>query len=356
MDTITHVLVGAVTARATAPKVASDKHLPIKIRVLVGGLAAAFPDIDFVLVWINPLAFIADWHRAETHSFVMLPVWAMLLGLLIAWIVKRRHQWREVAIICGFSIFSHIITDLITSWGTMIFAPISGYRASLGLTFIIDPVFTLIILTGLIIALMRHSRLVARSGLMMLATYISLQAVLKSQATAIGESYAAKRDWPDARIHTLPQPFSPFHWKIIVSEGKRYHASYIDLIAGQDKQQPHKTGTSLLGIRNYYRPPSQLQWQRYHHADSKSLARQIWQRPEMAAYRRFASLPVLHRIEHSASNQCVWFVDLRFIIPTRPSPFRYGMCKQEGESDWRLYQLQQFSENTKLRVNPAGSN
>ncbi len=350
MDTITHALVGAVTARATAPKVASDKYLPIKVRVIVGGLAAAFPDIDFLSLWINPLAYIADWHRAETHSFVMLPVWAMLLGLLFAWIAKRRHQWQELVIICGLSIFSHIITDLITSWGTMIFAPISGYRASLGLTFIIDPVFTLIILTGLIVALVRHSRVVARSGLVVLAAYVGLQAVLKFQSAAIGEAYAAERQWSDARVHTLPQPFSPFHWKIIVSEGKRYHTSYVDLVAGQEKQPPDKTRTSLLGVSNYYRPKSQLQWQSYNHADSNALARLVWQHPEMAPYRRFARLPVLYRIDRTASNRCVWFVDLRFIIPTRTSPFRYGMCKQQGENDWRLYRLQQFSKNTRHRV------
>ena len=350
MDTITHALVGAVTARATASKVTSDKQLPIKIRVLVGGLAAAFPDIDFLSLWINPLVFIADWHRAETHSFVMLPVWAVLLGLLFAWIVRRRHQWQELAIICGLSIFSHIITDLITSWGTMIFAPISGYRASLGLTFIIDPVFTLIILTGLIVALVRHSRRIARSGLVVLVAYVGLQVVLKSQAAAIGEAYAAKRHWPDAQIHTLPQPFSPFHWKIIVGEGKRYYTSYVDLIAGQDKPPPDKTNTSLLGVRNYYRPKSQLQWQKYHRADSKRLARMVWQRPEMAPYRRFASLPVLYRIDRTETNNCVWFADLRFIIPTRTSPFRYGMCRQEGESDWQLYRLKRWRESDKERI------
>ncbi len=43
MDTVTHTLIGAVTVRATAPKEASDK-LPIKTRVFVGGLTAAFPD------------------------------------------------------------------------------------------------------------------------------------------------------------------------------------------------------------------------------------------------------------------------------------------------------------------------
>ncbi|MEE8482729.1 MAG: metal-dependent hydrolase [Acidiferrobacterales bacterium] len=354
MDTITHALVGAVTARAAAPGASSDKHLPIKIRVIVGGLAAAFPDIDFITLWINPLAYIADWHRAETHSFVMLPLWAMLLGVLFAWIAKRRHHWQEFAIICGLAIFSHIVTDLITSWGTMIFAPISGYRANLGLTFIIDPLFTLIILTGLVVALVRHSRRIARLGLVVLAVYVGAQSVLKFQATAIGEAYAAKRLWSDAQVHTLPQPFSPFHWKIVVNNGRHYHVSYVDLIAGDDKPVPDKTRTSLLAVINYYRPHSQLQWQSYKTADSDRLALEVWQRPEMAPYRRFARLPVLLRVDRTGTSHCVWFVDLRFVIPTRISPFRYGMCKQGREGEWQLYQLQQFSEDIKLRVSSVG--
>ena len=354
MDTLTHALVGAVIGRATSPT-DSGKQLPVRVRVVVGGMAAAFPDIDFLTLWINPLAYIADWHRAETHSILMLPLWAMLLGLLFAWLAKRRHQWQAFVIICGLAIFSHIITDLITSWGTMIFAPISGYRASLGLTFIIDPVFTMIILTGLVVSLARHSHLIARSGLVVLAAYVGVQAVLKFQAVAIGEAYAAEQQWQDVRVHTLPQPFSPFHWKIVVNNGQRYHASYVDLIAGDDKPVPDKTRTSLLAVVNYYRPKSQLHWQRYNHIDREKLAYVAWQRPEMAPYRRFASMPVLLRIDRTGSNHCVWFVDLRFIIPTRIPPFRYGMCKQKGEGDWHLYQLQQFSENIKLRVRPVGS-
>jgi len=43
MDTLTHALSGALLARATAPAVSADV-LPLRRRLAIGALAAAFPD------------------------------------------------------------------------------------------------------------------------------------------------------------------------------------------------------------------------------------------------------------------------------------------------------------------------
>jgi inner membrane protein len=43
---------------------------------------------------------------------------------------------------------AHIVGDLITGFGTIVFAPLSDWRAALGTTFIIDLWFSGIILAG----------------------------------------------------------------------------------------------------------------------------------------------------------------------------------------------------------------
>ena len=53
MDTLTHALSGALLARATAPQQADDKTLPLGRRLFVGFLAAAAPDLDFVIGYID---------------------------------------------------------------------------------------------------------------------------------------------------------------------------------------------------------------------------------------------------------------------------------------------------------------
>lgn len=350
MDTITHAIVGATLARATATKTQDENRLPIRTRVLAGGLAAAFPDIDFFTLWINPLHFISDWHRAETHSFVMLPVWALLLGALLSFITKNKSHRKEFILICGISIFSHILTDLITSWGTQIFAPFSNYQASWSLTFIIDPYFTLIILTGLLVALFRNSRLPARAGIIMLVSYIGLQGLLKLQAQAIGEQFVGSKGWQTTSVDTIPQPFSPFHWKIIVSKAGNYHMAYVDLLADDSKPLPDKSETGLLHSIYYYRPKSQLTWSQYSRYGTDSLAQSVWHQPALERYRRFAAHPALYRIDKTTTNNCVWFMDLRFVMPQRITPFRYGMCKLKSEAQWKLYRLKRGQEKEKERI------
>ena len=50
----------------------------------------------------------------------------------------------------ALSLAAHIAGDVITGFGTMVFAPLSRWRAALGTTFIIDLWFSGIILAGLI--------------------------------------------------------------------------------------------------------------------------------------------------------------------------------------------------------------
>ncbi|AFL73792.1 metal-dependent hydrolase [Thiocystis violascens] len=76
MDTLTHSLSGALMARATARP---GQALSQRERLLAGFLAAAFPDIDYLLFWFDPARFL-DWHRAWIHSLVLLPAWRFRLG------------------------------------------------------------------------------------------------------------------------------------------------------------------------------------------------------------------------------------------------------------------------------------
>ena len=343
MDTVTHMIVGATVARATATTHPDENTLPISTRVWIGGAAAAFPDIDYLTVLINPLTFISDWHRAETHSLVMLPLWALLLGYMFAVILKRKQYLRECILICGLSLFSHILTDAITSWGTQIFAPLSDYRLGLGLTFVIDPYFTSLILFGLVAALIRKSRLAAQTGLVVLLAYIGMQGLLKYQAYALGEAHIAEHGWQQASVYTMPQPFSPFHWKIIVSHGEIYHMAHVDLIADESKPMPDKIERTLFDTVYFYRPRQQLFWiqyARYGVGDDNAPVKCVWQLPQLDRFRRFAAYPALHRIDKTATNNCIWFMDLRFVIPRTATPFRYGMCKPKAsQQGWQVYRM-----------------
>ena len=174
MDPFTHALSGALLARAAATTQSHQTALatktiglPVRLQVAAGFAAAAFPDIDFALRLFDTLTYL-NWHQGPTHSLVLLPFWAWLLALLFAWLTGRtgsqRYGWRLFYLPVCLGLVIHIAGDFITSYGLMLFAPLSTERYALPLAFVIDPWFTLIILIGLIAAWRWPRRRTARTA------------------------------------------------------------------------------------------------------------------------------------------------------------------------------------------------
>ncbi|MEA3275578.1 MAG: metal-dependent hydrolase [Pseudomonadota bacterium] len=359
MDTLTHALLGALVVRATAP--AKIEASGLRERTLVGGLAAAFPDIDYLSFWIAPLTFLAEWHRGPTHSLVMLPIWAVLLGLLFAFLFRNLTNWRLFVGICALALLSHIASDLITAYGTQILWPITDFRVAFGTTFVIDPYFSALVLGALIASVHLRSRSGARLGLLLLAGYLGLQVVLQQQARALGEAYVNVHALEDASVHPLPQPLSPFNWLVIVTEGQRYHVALVNLAATDANPKWYSQLGWLGRLQSAYRPRHALTWKlsdRYG-ADynRRPLAEAVWQLESFAKFRRFAGFPALYRIDDNGGDICVWYTDLRYVLPSMTPPFRYGMCGSGPLDNWRLFRLRRFTydERQYLGGNSGGT-
>ena len=80
MDNLTHTLSGLVLARLSR-KSGKNDALDLKTRMIVAGLATNMPDLDIVLAPFSSQLYLLH-HRGETHSLLMLPLWAWLLAWL----------------------------------------------------------------------------------------------------------------------------------------------------------------------------------------------------------------------------------------------------------------------------------
>lgn len=343
MDTLTHALAGALVARATAPRRRRPDALPVGRRVLVGFLAAAAPDLDFVTGYLSPLAYLYH-HRGITHSVLLLPLWAVLLSAVFAAIWRFRPGWRAYAPVTACALASHIVLDLITSFGTMIFAPLSDARYALSATFIIDLWFTGIILAGLLACLLwRGSRIPALTGAGVLVAYVGMQVVLQHRAIEFGESYARSRGLREAAVTAMPRPVSPFNWTVIVAEDSRYHYAHVNLIRRHVPPAPGSDSGFIETLDAAYRPLAEASWvqaERYGvSAADGALAREAYGHPEFRFFRWFAAYPALSEVVASGAERCAWFQDLRFVNPgRRETPFVYGMCR-DGDGEWLPFRL-----------------
>ena len=341
MDTITHALSGALAARLGAPK--RNTAVTTADCMALGAAAAAFPDADVVLSYLSPLAYLYH-HRGVTHSVLMAPLWAVLLGAIWAFVRRNRAGFAIYALIAAIGLGMHILGDLITSFGTMIFAPLSDARLEWGTTFIIDLWFTGIIVAGLALsALFRASRVPALIGLAVLCGYVGLQWIEKQRAIAFGAAHARKAGLTDAQVSALPRPVSPFNWMVVVAERDRYHYALVNLHRSRTAVVADDAGF-IARLDAHYQPPMDARWQtvaRFGTGEDRALAEEAWRQHPFAFYRWFAAYPVVAAIDRGNPSVCVWFRDLRFLTPGRSSwPFRYGMCRDEG-GRWAAYEQAQ---------------
>lgn len=343
MDTLTHALSGALLVRATGPKNPRPDRLPRRTRMWVGFLAAAFPDSDFALLFLDPLTYLTA-HRGITHSVVMLPLWAALLAGAFMLVARGKYPWRAFAGVCALGIGAHIAGDVITAFGTMVFAPLSDWRAQIPTTFIIDPYFSAILVAGLLASAFRSdTRVPAIAGLAVLAAYVGFQWVLHGRAVAVGEDQVARLGLRGAAVHAIPQPFSPFNWMLVLEQDDVYRLGYLSLIRGEAPAAPPADALWLRRVAASYRPVADLVWDRVprfgESAPESALAEQVWRWDGFARYRGFALFPAVYRVDRGDRRACVWFNDLRFALPDRSMPFRYGACRDGADAAWKVYRL-----------------
>jgi inner membrane protein len=343
LDTLTHALSGALFARATAARPTEPEAIPCWQRVAVGAAAAAFPDVDFVASLVSPLFWI-QYHRGLTHSILLLPVWALLLAWLADLVFRHPRGWRAYYAVAALGLAAHIAGDLITSFGTMIYAPLSDARVALGTTFIIDLWLTGIVVAGLALsALWKRSSMPALVASAVLVGYVGFQGLLHSQAVEFGTQYLRAQGIAGAKVSVQPGPVSPFNWVVVVDKDGEYRYASVNLVRREVAADPGPYAGYLARLSAPFNPVADAVWRKASQfgyvPEDASLAREAWNQAGFAFFRWFAQYPALYRIDRGNPSLCVWFHDLRFSRPGASSTsFLYGMCREPAKS-WHPYQL-----------------
>lgn len=294
MDPLTHAISGAALARAFPKITLPTKHIWLII------LLAMAPDSDIVLRLISDPVYLQH-HRGLTHSILMLPLWGWLIFSLSSRQIRKNPAmpW-----LIGLALLLHIALDVITTYGTMIFAPVSDQRVSLDLLFIIDPLFTACLLIPLLAGLIwkRYARHLSIMSFVLAIAYLLLAYSNQRQGIEL-----ARKAHPDASsYHALPMAFSPFNWQLIAAYPNHYARAAVDLKPGFPGLRPwfdDAFATTLLSTS--ISSPNHLFWQEL---AAMHTVKDVEQLPGTAFYAWFARFPVLLK-QNSTS---VDFGDLAF--------------------------------------------
>ncbi|PKM43536.1 MAG: metal-dependent hydrolase [Firmicutes bacterium HGW-Firmicutes-8] len=133
MDPLTHALVGAGVAALTGDKFSFTN--PLHIGAVLGALA---PDLDILFQLYGDMPYLTH-HRGSSHSIPGVLVSSAVIAFLL-WLVIGGNPPGQIFLWTVLGSVSHIILDILNSYGAKILWPFSQKKYSLNLLVLADPV------------------------------------------------------------------------------------------------------------------------------------------------------------------------------------------------------------------------
>jgi len=230
VDSFTHIVVGATLGQLFAGRVLGRKAL------LWGAALGSLPDADVLpMKWLDEAQRL-EWHRGFMHSLLFMVLAAPLLGWLIAKIHRGKITFQRAALFALAAIFSHLLLDCCTVYGTEIFQPFRADRVAWNLLFIIDPLFTLPFTLATLGLLWKGNENV-RQWIGVVATVLGVAYLAWSLSAKLAvdrafEKAFAAQHLQVQRYMTAPTPLNTILWRAVAEGPNGYWIGYHSLFDG----------------------------------------------------------------------------------------------------------------------------
>jgi len=230
MDSVTQVLLGASVGVAVM-----GRRTALWKSALWGGVAGLLPDLDVLIDHGDPILNMIR-HRAETHALLLLTLFAFPM----AWLVTRVHRQPQLYARWWWAIMlalvTHPLLDLMTIYGTQVFQPFTDEAYGLGSIFIVDPVYSLPLLVGVIAALrvQRTGRALRINGwaLTFSTAYLAWSALAQAWVTQHARESLQALSLPSQQVLVTPAPFNTLLWRVVAMDGERFHEGFYAFMDG----------------------------------------------------------------------------------------------------------------------------
>ena len=249
MDSLTQILLGGTVAAAIAP----PGHR--RAALLAGAALGTLPDLDSIpiaLLTDDPVARMTH-HRGLTHSLLVLPfvawaIWAFFRsrgGRVAA--SPRRWAWAIT-----LALLTHPLLDAFTIYGTQLLWPLPVRPVMWGTMFIIDPMYSLWLLLGFVVAWFARARPLAQralvAGLAISSAYLAWSVMARELVLRQVQPTLAAAGLADAPRFATPAPFNTLLWRVVAMTPDGYVQGYHSLLAdrGPVRLQPHRSETRAL--------------------------------------------------------------------------------------------------------------
>jgi inner membrane protein len=231
MDSLSQIALGAAVSVAVM-----GRRTAVWKAALWGAVAGTLPDLD-VLVDQGDAIRNMVLHRAQSHALF----WLTLLSLPLAAVIARLHgEWgllRRWWLALWLVLVTHPLLDAMTVYGTQLALPFSNYPFGVGSIFIIDPLYTLPLLVGVIWALAigggPRGQVANVVGLLLSTGYLAWSFAAQQQVTQVARAALARQGIAAEHLLVTPTPFNTVLWRVVVVAGDDYLEGFYSLLDAQ---------------------------------------------------------------------------------------------------------------------------
>jgi len=227
MDSLTQAAVGAVIGELILGKKIGWRG------AAWGAFFGTLPDLDVIALPFLDAAQGIRWHRGISHSILVMILASFVLSKRLATFHKKQSILPREA---GWMIFwawsTHVLVDCFTTYGTQIFEPFSNYRVAMNTFFIVDPLFTLPLLVGLVkvfrvdVADFKRRRRIMKWAVGVSCLYFAFGCTMKQwagkeiQSDLVGEIPYGKL------VAVAPSSFNTILWRGLIETEAGYFLTY----------------------------------------------------------------------------------------------------------------------------------
>lgn len=212
MDSITQAALGAAVGEAVLGRKIGNRA-PIW-----GAVFGTIPDLDVFMNGLMTQVEQLSWHRGPSHSILF----ALLLAPPAALLLGRLHrkygvEFRHWTLFVFLTVVTHPLLDALTNYGTQLFWPFTDWPVAWPTISIVDPLYTLPLLVGVIGAMIvrdpERSRRWNGRGLKIASIYLALTMVNKVIVDQTFRSALNDAGIPYERMMISPSFFNNVLWQ-----------------------------------------------------------------------------------------------------------------------------------------------
>ena len=211
MDSVSQLVLGASVAVAVM-----GRRTAAWKAAAWGGLAGTLPDLDVFIDHGDALRNMVL-HRAESHALFWLTLASPVLAALPALLHGERASFQRWWLAMWLALVTHPLLDAMTVYGTQLLLPFTDHPFGVGSMFIIDPLYTLPLLLGVVVGVARRGWRGlpwVHAGLVLSTAYLAWSVAAQWHVRNLALASLSGPVPPPALLIT-PAPFNTLLWRIV---------------------------------------------------------------------------------------------------------------------------------------------